>query len=274
MEFSDYTEKNRAAWNEAAPYHQKHRKIDYYEAVKAADFNVLEPDAVQALDKIGLSGKNIAHLCCNNGVELISMLKLGAGHGTGFDISDAFIAEARELTKIGEVNCDFVRTNVLEIPHEYDGTFDLVVFTIGALTWIKDLPALFAAARRLLKPGGHLFIYEMHPILNLMAQPGEPEYDPQDELKIAFPYFNNQPWVSTDGLDYIGGTLYEGKESVCFAHTFSDILSAVVQNGFILAGFKEYPYDISAAFARLEKYNKIPMCYLLTARSADEQKDR
>ncbi len=269
MEINDYAEKNRAAWNEAAPYHQEHRKIDLHAAVKAADFNVLGEVEMQALEKIGLRGKNIAHLCCNNGVELISMLKLGAAHGTGFDISDAFIDEARKLAETGGVNCDFVRTNVLEIPETYDCTFDLVAFTIGALTWIADLPRLFAISRRLLNPGGHLFVYEMHPVLNLFAEPGEPGYDPNDELKIVYPYFNDQPWVSTDGLDYIGGTAYEGKVSIGFAHSLSDILSAVIGSGFILTGFKEYSYDISLAFARLEKYQKIPMCYLLTARAGD-----
>lgn len=267
MDQENYTEKNRAAWNEAAPYHQKHRKTDYYEAFKHPAFSVLKTLEVQELTKIGLTGKRIAHLCCNNGVELISMLRLGAAHGTGFDISDAFIEEARKLAEIAGVSCDFVRTDVLEIPAAFDGQYDLAVFTIGALTWIKDLPALFAVARRLLKPGGALFVYEMHPILNLFAVEGEPQFDPRDELKIAFPYFNSQPWVSTDGLDYIGGTLYEGKESVCFAHTFSDILSAVIENGFILTGFREFSQDISLAFAHLEKYNKIPMSYLLTART-------
>jgi SAM-dependent methyltransferase len=269
MENNDYIEKNRAAWNEVAPIHKQQRKTDLSIAVQAADYNHLGDIEMRALNKIGLQGKNIAHLCCNNGIELISMLKQGAAHGIGFDISDAFVEEANRLAGFAGVNGEFVRTNVLEIPETYDNMFDVVVFTIGGIIWIADLPKLFAVSRRLLKPGGHLFIYDQHPFLNLFADETEPGYDAQNELKIVYPYFNDQPWVSTDGLDYIGGTIYKGKESVCFAHTFSDILSAVIDNGFILTEFKEFPQDISNSFERLEKYNKIPMCYLLTARAEE-----
>ena len=265
MDQKDYREKNRAAWNQAAPIHRRGRKIDLHEAFKDPAFNVLDDTARRVLDKIGIQGKRIAHLCCNNGRELISAQRMGAASGVGFDISDAFIAEAQELAALAAANCTFVRTDVLEIPVQYNAGFDLVWFTIGALTWIQDLGTLFAVCARLLKPGGSLFIYEMHPFLDMMAVKDDPEYDPDDELKIAFPYFSNRPWVSTDGLDYIGDTVYESGETVSFPHTLAEILSEVIENGFKLTKFREYPYDISEAFARLEKYGKIPMCYTLVA---------
>jgi SAM-dependent methyltransferase len=266
MTNDDYTEKNRAAWNEAQPYHTRGRKNDLFTQFANPDYLALNPLELEALGRVGLQGKNIAHICCNNGVELISMLRLGAAHGTGFDIADAFIEEAAQLAQFTGVNADFVRTNALEIPAEYNGQYDLVVFTIGALLWIKDLPGLFAVVRRLLKPGGALYIYEMHPMLNLFAEEGEPGFDPNDEMKIVFPYFNQEPWVETSGIDYIGGTTYDGLESVCFAHTTADILGAIINAGFILTRYEEFPQDISMAYKRLEKYNKIPMSYLLTAR--------
>lgn len=266
MTNDDYTEKNRAAWNEAQPYHRQGRKTDLYTAFKDPKFLALNDLDLRTLEKVDLQGKKIAHLCCNNGIELISMIRLGAAGGTGFDIADAFIEEARELAQIAGAPADFVRVNALEIPAEYDGQYDLVVFTIGALVWIADLPALFKVARRLLKPGGELYIYEQHPMLNLFAEEGDPGYDPADEMKIVYPYFDAQPWVSTGGIDYIGGTTYESIENVGFSHTLTAILSAIIDAGFILTYFEEYPQDISMTFPRLQKLNKIPMSFLLTAR--------
>ena len=65
------------------------------------------------------------------------MLNMGAAYGVGFDISDAFIEEARELAALAWVNCDFVPTDVLAIPEEYHARFDLVFISIGALTWLQ-----------------------------------------------------------------------------------------------------------------------------------------
>ena len=265
MDNKDYREKNRAAWNQAAPVHRQQRSLDLHAAVRQPGFNVLDDVARRILGEIGVQGKRVAQLCCNNGRELISACNMGAAGGVGFDISDAFITEARELTALSGAPCEFERSDVLEIPDAYNGGFDLAWMTIGALTWIEDLGALFAVCSRLVKPGGILFLYEMHPVLDMLSTPEDEEYDPQDELKIVFPYFSHEPWVSSDGLDYIGKTTYESAESVCFPHSLSEIFTQVLRSGFRLRAFEEYAHDISAAFAHLEKYGKIPMCYTLVA---------
>jgi 2-polyprenyl-3-methyl-5-hydroxy-6-metoxy-1,4-benzoquinol methylase len=266
MQPKDYAEKNRTAWNQAAPIHRKHRKENLLEEVKNPSFNTLGVVERRVLSEIGIVDKKVAQLCCNNGRELISMLKMGAAYGVGFDIADAFIQEALELAALAGVNCDFVRTDVLEIAAQYHNTFDLVFISIGALTWIADLEKFFEVCRQLLQPGGFLFVYEMHPFLDMMAAPDEPEYSAEDELKIVFPYFSSKPWVSTSGLDYVGGTTYASAESIAFPHSLSEILSSIIKNAFVLAEYREYPHDISNAFKHLEKYQKIPLCYSLVAR--------
>jgi 2-polyprenyl-3-methyl-5-hydroxy-6-metoxy-1,4-benzoquinol methylase len=271
MQPEDYAEKNRAAWNQVAPIHRKYRRENLFEEVKSPSFNTLGAVEQRVLAEIGMAGKKVAQLCCNNGRELISMLKMGAAYGVGFDISDAFIQEACELAALGGVSCDFVRTDVLEISEQVHNSFDLVFVSIGALTWIADLEKFFGVCRQLLQPGGFLFIYEMHPFLDMMAAPDDPEYNREDELKIVFPYFSSQPWVSTDGLDYVGGTTYESVESVGFPHSLSEILSSIIKNTFVLTEYREYPHDISNAFKHLEKYQKIPLCYSLVARKGKNE---
>ena len=70
--------------------------------------------------------KAVIQLGCNNGRELISVKKAGAGRCVGIDVSDKFIAQARQLASVGDAEVDFVRSSVYDIPHSFDGQFDLV----------------------------------------------------------------------------------------------------------------------------------------------------
>jgi len=266
MGIQDYAERNREAWNEVAPIHRKGRKVDLRQEVRQDSFNVLEEVEIEALRRIGVSGKRVAQLCCNNGRELISLLKMGAAHGVGFDISDDFIEEARELAALSGTHCDFVRSNVLDIGHNYNEAFDLLIFTVGALCWLDDLKPLFAVVARLLRPGGHLFIHELHPFTDMMAVKEDEEYDAGNELKIVRSYFKEDPWIDDDGLDYIGGTTYDAKTTISFPHSMSETLSAIAASGLVILELREYRQDIANSFAHLEKHGKVPLSYSLLAR--------
>jgi hypothetical protein len=70
MDITNYAEYNRAAWNEVAAIHQQHRPIDLASAVPAADFSCLDATETAIHQRLGLAGKRVAQLCCNNGREL------------------------------------------------------------------------------------------------------------------------------------------------------------------------------------------------------------
>jgi 2-polyprenyl-3-methyl-5-hydroxy-6-metoxy-1,4-benzoquinol methylase len=266
MNIIDYAEKNREAWNQVTPIHQKHRKTNLREAVQSPSFLVLRELETAMFRRLNISGKRVAHVCCNNGRELISVLKMGAASGVGFDISDEAIKEAKTLAESGQVNCEFIRTNVYDIDGRFFNQFDVAYITIGAITWLDDLHRFFKIVSHLLIPGGHLFMYEAHPFLDMIALPGEDVYDDQNPLKIAYSYFKSDAYIDNNGLDYIGGTTYDAKTSYSFAHTVSDILKGILTNGMALLDFQEYAHDISASFHHLEQYHMLPMCYTLLAK--------
>ncbi|HKA55002.1 MAG TPA: class I SAM-dependent methyltransferase, partial [Candidatus Binatia bacterium] len=143
MERSRYTAANRLAWNEAAPIHRRQRFARLLADFRRPGYGCLDAVETAKLREIGLAGKAVAQLCCNNGQELLSIKNLGAGRCVGFDISDDFIAQARELAAAGGIACEFVRTDVYDIPPDYHGAFDLVYITIGALCWMPDLAPFF-----------------------------------------------------------------------------------------------------------------------------------
>jgi len=265
MDIEDYAERNREAWNEVAPIHRRGRKVDLREEVLSDSFNVLGEVEVEVFRRIGLSGKRVAHLCCNNGRELISILKMGAARGTGFDISDEGIKEARLLAELAQVQCDFVRTNALDIGDEHDGAFDVVFFSVGALTWFHDLNPLFEIVARILAPHGWLVIYEMHPFTDMLAMKTDEGYDAENEMKIVFSYFRREPWVDEYGLDYVGGTTYASKPSYSFPHTLGETISAIAGRGLVILELREYPHDLSNGFKGVEKQQKLPLSYLVLA---------
>ena len=266
MSLINYVEKNREAWNQVAPIHRQQRKTNLQKAVQSFSFCAISDIEKALFEKIGLSGKHIAQFCCNNGQELISLAKLGAALGVGFDIADEVIKEAQELSRLAQVNCQFVRTDIMDIPERYFKQFDIVYMTAGTLTWIEDLQRFFSIANQLTKEGGYLVIYEIHPFLDMISLPDDDEYDPQHELQITYSCFKSDPYIDENGLDYIGGTQYEARTTYSFPHNFSAILRSIVTNSFAILDVKEYSHDISGEFKFLEKYQRLPMSYTVVAR--------
>jgi len=110
-------EKNREAWNEALVYHQKARNNSLHEGFKNRHFTTFDRDCdnllIEKLNEIHLTDKVVAQLPCNNGRELLSLVKFGAKKGIGFDISDTAISEANELKAIANLNVEFYRTDIV-----------------------------------------------------------------------------------------------------------------------------------------------------------------
>jgi ubiquinone/menaquinone biosynthesis C-methylase UbiE len=255
---SDYFEANRAAWNETAPRHAAADFQRLLDGFKQPGFSVLDEIETSSLQKIGVTGKDVAQLSCNNGRELLSIKNMGAGRCVGFDISDGFIDQAHKLVETSGIPCDFVRTNVYEIPAAYDNSFDLVYISVGALGWLPDINQFFKIIARLLRSNGWLFIYEMHPILDMFEQ-GTPH-----TLDLVHSYFRTDPYVEDDGLDYIGNTEYKGPVSYWFHHKMSDIIQNSIDHGLAIRHFKEYDHDISNAFAYLaQEAIRPPLTYIL-----------
>jgi SAM-dependent methyltransferase len=264
MEWKHYTQANRDAWNEVAPIHKKNRDIDLAFAFQDPSFQTLDERITQKMNRLGLTGKRVAQLSCNNGREVISMTRLGAAYGMGFDISDLAIEEADQLKKAAKAPCDFVCIDAMEIEPTQYPPFDLVYISVGALAWIPDLQQYFRIASELLQQGGHLVVYEIHPFTYMMAVPGEDMYT--DPWRISYSYFHRSVMVNEDGLDYYGNSEYDAKPSYEFPYTFSGIFQAILGNGFSLEELEEFPEDVSNGFDHLDGSFEVPLCFTLIAR--------
>lgn len=259
MKRDQITASNRAAWEEAAPLHRQHNQADLLKAFAKPGYACLDETELAVLNAIGFEGKAVAQLCCNNGRELVSLKNLGAGRCVGFEGAAGFVEQARELNAAAGRDCTFVLGDVYAISADYDGAFDLVTVTIGVFNWMADIDAFFAVAARLLKPGGKLFVYEQHPLMD-MVEPGKAD----DPVAWNYSYFRTEPRMYDEGLDYFGGSTYESEPMYEIQHTLGDVLSAGLKAGLGLEHFREYPHHISNTWYNVERQGpELPMCYTL-----------
>lgn len=259
-----YINNNKAAWEEAFEHRTKGWGDDNDKLLKKEPLYFFHDDIKAELRKLDLKGKSAAQFCCNNGREILSLVQEGIKNGVGFDIAENIIEQAKITAQNAEIkNCDFVACNILEIPEEYNQQFDLIFFTIGAITWFQDLNVLFRKVADCLKPNGFMFIHDFHPLFNMLPLPNEEEFDENNLNKLAFSYFRKEPWIETSGVGYISGE-YESKVLTSYSHTMSDIINALSNNGLMTVTLSEYDYDIGLT----EVYNKtgFPLSFYLLAK--------
>jgi SAM-dependent methyltransferase len=258
---------NRESWNEAAERHRAHAQYArLLEGFATPGFSVLDEILTARLQGLGVAGKAVAQLCCNNGRELLSVKNLGAASVTGFDFAVAFLDQGRELAAAGGIEAEFVQTEIAKIPAGYDGRFDLALVTIGVLGWMPDLAEFFATARRLLRPGGQLVIYEDHPILNM--------YDDRDRGGPPQPdesYFRAEPYRSDNGLDYWANADYAARPCYWTFHKMSDVVMGLVRAGFTIGDFEEFAHTVGTRVHMENQPQQLPLSYILVGRLAHPQ---
>lgn len=262
----NFNELNKMAWEEAF----ENRKAGWGEDIARRIRNEAHPflvkEMIDVLSQYDLKGKTIAQFCCNNGRELLSLYKMGAEYGVGFDIAENQAAFANMTAQELEMNCTFIATDILKIDERFYNAFDYIFITIGALTWFNDLNAFFKKVYDCLKAGGHLFINEQHPVIDMLAAQGEHNYDPSTPERLVNSYFRNEPWVEGDGMGYMSDSSKEYKKTFySFSHSVSEILNAIVQSGMQVKKMQEYDYDISGSFAHLN-HKGIPLSYILVCK--------
>ena len=264
-------EKNREAWNEATVYHQKARNKSLQEGFTNPHFTTFNRDCdgvlIEKLRQIDFTNKVVAQLPCNNGRELLSIMKMGAVRGVGFDISDAAIAEANELKAISGLNVDFYRTNLLDINDSFNGSVDFVYISEGSLQWFSSLYDYFEVVSKLLKPNGELLIYEIHPFAYFFEPANDLAKEPA--LDDFIPYFEKVPYSYKNGIDYVGQTAYPAKECCWYMHKMSDIINAVISNELEIIQIDEFNMEM-ANNERIKNMEKFPLSYILQCRKVKD----
>jgi SAM-dependent methyltransferase len=159
------TRANRTAWEIASAKHIREYDELLVQARAGGSLTAVEHAVLD-----GLLGESptVVHLQSGNGLDDVDLVRAGARCVVGVDYSAVATGAAqRRAAELGAA-CRYVVAALPGAPLA-DGCADLVYTGKGALIWMADLAAWARDAARLLRPGGHLFIFEGHPAVPLWS---------------------------------------------------------------------------------------------------------
>ena len=161
------------------------------------------------------------------------------------------IAVARAKSDALHAPATWFRCDVLDTPHELDGTADLVYTGRGALPWLHDMDGWAGVVSRLLAPSGRLYLFEGHPLSWIWdSDASELRLDPAYGDYFQTAAQANQGW----GPTYVG-ELSQPKEKLAKKYesqkTFSQIINPLLSVGLRLVKIDEHPDEYWNAFPHM-----------------------
>lgn len=240
---------NREAWEDASRKHVEEYDDLLEQAASGSSLTAVER---RLLAGVLAEAPRVVHLQSGHGLDDTALVQAGARSVTGVDYSAVATAAARRRAAELGLACRYVVGVVPGVPVA-DGAADLVYTGKGALIWLPDIGAWAREVARLLRPGGHLFVYEAHPAVPLWTWDADSPGIREGRSYFAASHVN-------DSFPARGATEWQ--------HTLGEIVTAVVTAGLDLLDLAEYPQpfwqpgDVSAAAWQ----GRLPNAYSLLAR--------
>ncbi|GIU42537.1 class I SAM-dependent methyltransferase [Shewanella algidipiscicola] len=228
----DYLTINQDTWNKRAAIHVNSTFYDVAGFLKGnSSLNPIELQQVGAVE-----GKRLLHLQCHFGLDSLSWARLGAVV-TGVDLSSVAIEYARRLAEQSALEATFIESDLYQFGIDNSEQFDIVFTSYGVLCWLPDLTQWAQMVADALCVGGELHLVEFHSINDLLS---------------GYSYFPQpHPDVEEEGT-YTENC--DGRKSpvVTWAHSLSEVLTALISAGLTIEAFKEYPSSPYDCFEGLE----------------------
>jgi SAM-dependent methyltransferase len=242
-------QRNQIAWDSASEKHVR----EYDDLLRQARVgSALFERERDLLRPLLVSSPDVVHLQSGHGLDDIALVAAGARSVVGVDFSEVAATSAQRRADELGVPCRYLVAEVPGVPLR-DECADLVYTGKGALIWMRDLEAWARDAARLLRPSGHLFIYEAHPAVPLWTWDEDAAHIRPDRDYFARSHVN-------DTFPARGATEWQW--------TLGEIINAVISAGLDVRHVSEHaePFwrwaDVDAAAWR----GRLPNTFMLLAR--------
>jgi SAM-dependent methyltransferase len=255
---------NRAAWNEAAERYERWLP-EAIDLIRSGGTNLLPPE-LEAIGDLHGRCRRAVHFQCAGGRDTLSLWNLGAEEVVGVDFSPRMLDLARRLSDAVGAPARWIEADVLDTPHELDGTADLLYTGRGSLVWLQDLDAWAAVLHRLLAPDGRLVLFEGHPIEWLFDVGEDGRWFATD-----YDYFAGPEASKGWAPEYIDRlSIPEPDQAWKFARswTLGEVVTAIASAGLRIDRLAEHPTDWWGGHAdvRPEERDRVPLSFTLVAR--------
>ncbi len=220
-----------------------------------------------------VTGLDLVHLQCHFGKDTLSWARAGA-RVTGLDFSDAAVDAARDLAVRAGLDdrAEFVCAPVAEALATLGSErYDIVYVSLGALCWLPSVAEWALQVAGLLRPGGRLFLHEVHPLSLALAG---------DDLTVVHPYFEEPaPLRDTEAGTYADPTATDvlpGDPTYGWSHGLGETLGALVTAGMRVdlldehdwTSFRRFPWLVETGeeeFVAPEGHLRVPLSFTLLA---------
>lgn len=243
------TQANRAVWETAS---QKHvREYDELLAEAASESSLTDTERL-LLREILARAPEVVHLQSGHGLDDVALVGAGARSVIGVDYSEVAVGAAQRRADELGVACRYQVAVVPDVPLP-DACADLVYTGKGALIWMLDLNRWAQEVVRLLRPGGHLFVYEAHPAVPLWTWDADEPRIRSDRSYFARSHVNDT---------------FPGNGAVEQQWTLGEIVTAVARNGMHIVDLAEYaePFWRAGGITAAAWEGRLPNAYSLLAR--------
>ena len=222
---------NQARWDESVPWHAESDLYDL--AGFRAGRDDIRPFEHEEIGDV--RGQELLHLQCHLGTDTLSWARHGA-RVAGLDFSPNAIEVATALAADCAIDARFWCADVYDAADAVDGRrFDIVYTGIGALGWLPDLSTWALVVASLLRPGGVLYLVEIHPIV--IGLLGDGLSMTNDILDAAY-----IEWDEKGGTYAAPDAIFENTTTFERVHSISDVITAVLDAGLVLELFHEQSY--------------------------------
>src|SRR6266699_7263744 len=176
--------KNRELWD---AWTKIHVDSEFYDVESFRNGERRNRVAEYELEEGGsVDGKTLLHLQCHFGLDTLSWARLGATV-TGVDFSEEAIAAAKALAAELGIAATFIASDLYRLPEVLQEQFDVVYTSRGVLGWLPDIAAWGRVAAQFVRPGGFMYVTEIHPVANVFESEGVAP----GELRLAYPYWSH-----------------------------------------------------------------------------------
>jgi 2-polyprenyl-3-methyl-5-hydroxy-6-metoxy-1,4-benzoquinol methylase len=261
----EWLRSNRLMWDERVPAHAASALYDLDGVVAGRDDLRPWEDA----DLGPIAGLDVVHLQCHIGTDTVALARRGA-RVVGVDFSAPALEVAGALARRCGVQIDYVCTDVYTSANVLQREFDVVYTGTGALGWLPDLRRWAGVVAALLRPGGVLYVSELHPMWVALIHDGRSIC----QQAVDAPFV---AWPDEQGSYAAPDAIFTHTTSWERLHSVSDLLSAVIEAGLQVELFREFDAT-PAPTAWLERCGdglyrfpdgmwKFPLTYSLRARA-------
>lgn len=253
-----------AAWDVVARGKYRNEFDEHVAFLRSGEHNLLAAEAEELRNL--LPGAHVVQLQCSHGLDTLGLLSAGAASVVGLDISAEMIDQARrKAAAVGADSASFICSDVIDVPDELAGTADLIYTGRGSLPWILELAAWAETVRSVLKNGGHIFLFEGHPLTALWRREASAL-----ELREGASYFDEHP-TELPGFPAEIVRRESGDTGPSMLERYwrpGEVMNALIAQGLTIRLYREYSILFWDQFPEWsdELRSRLPNSYAILAR--------